>query len=193
MLGHFTSLVIAVAAALMGLQLLGVNPVYAISSAGFLGFALAISGQEIIRNLLSGTMALLEDRYAVGDEVTFMVSGTEFTGTVDLMGATSVRLRTTDGATWHAGHGTIECVINASQIAASVEIIVPTTQWEDIEDDAVRRLTQASNDVGLTGVVFLPELAAQIHPTGATSVTIRSNRPLTADQRDLVRHRLTEL
>nr|WHW29151.1 hypothetical protein [uncultured bacterium] len=193
MLAHFSSMIIAIITVLTGLQILGVNPVYAISSAGFVGFALAISGQEIIRNVLSGTMALLEDRYAVGDKVVLTVGGKEVQGTVDLIGATSVRLRTEDGATWHAGHGAIESVANSSQIAASADILIPTEQWADVEDDAARRLAHATNDVGLTGVVFLPELATQLHPTGVTTVTVRTNRPLTADQRDLVHDRLTHI
>jgi len=191
MLAHFSSMLIAIGAILIALQIVGVDPVYAISSAGFLGFALAISGQEIIRNLLSGTMALLEDRYAVGDEVVFTVGGNEVRGAVDLMGATSVRLRTESGATWHAGHGAIECVINSSQISASAEIIIPTDQWSEVEDDAARRLSHATNDIGLTGVVFLPELATQPHPAGVTTVTVKTNRPLSPDQRDIVHDRLT--
>lgn len=192
-LAHFSSMVIAVATVLVGLHIIGVKPAYAISSAGFVGLALALSGQEIIRNLLSGTMALLEDRYAVGDVVVFTVGGVEVNGTVDLMGATSVRLRTADGATWHAGHGAIDTVRNSSQIAASADILIPTEQWHDVEDGAVRRLSHATNDIGLTGVVFLPGLATQLHPTGVTTVTVKTNRPLTAEQRDLVQERLTTI
>ncbi len=193
MLAHFSSVVIAIGTVLVGLQILGLDPVYAISSAGFVGLAFALSGQEIIRNLLSGTMALLEDRYAVGDVVVFNVGGNEVCGTVDLMGATSVRVRTSDGATWHAGHGAIDSVRNSSQTAAASNIIIPTAQWADVEDGAARRLAHATNDIGLTGVVFLPELATQLHPTGVTTVTVKTNRPLTADQRDLVQERLTNI
>lgn len=192
MIAHFSTVMVFIGAGILALQVLGVDPVYVISSAGFVGFALAISGQEIIRNLLSGTIALLEDRYAVSDEVTFTVGGTDTSGTVDLIGATSVRLRTSSGATWHTGHSSIESVTNYSQIAASAEIIVPTHRWAEVEDEATRRLTTASNDIGLTGVVFLPDLATQLHPTGVTSVTVRSNRPLTDDQKDLVHERLTQ-
>lgn len=63
--------------------------------------------------------------------------------------------------------------------------------WADVEDDAARRLSEATNDVGLTGVVFLPELNAQHHPTGVASVTVRTNRPLSDDQKDIVKERLS--
>lgn len=192
MLGHFVTTLVCLGSVLLALNILGVDPVYAISSAGFIGVAIALSGQDIIKNLLAGTMALLEDRYAVGDRVTVTMSGNEVSGTIDLMGAASIRVRTEEGATWHAGHAAIESVTNYSQLAASSDLAIPTEHWSDVEDDASRRLTTASNDVGLTGVVFLPELAAQDHPTGVTTVTVRSNRPLTDNQKRLVHERLVD-
>ncbi len=191
MLGHFVTAMILVGAVLIGLNIVGVDPVYAISSAGFVGLALALSGQDLIKNLLAGTTAILEDRYAVGDQVSITLGSNEVRGTIDLMGPASIRLRTEAGATWHAGHAAIDSVTNYSQLAASSEIAIPTDAWSDVEDDASRRLTTASNDVGLTGVIFLPDLAAQEHPTGVTTVTVRSNRPLSADQKQIVRDRLS--
>lgn len=192
MLGHFVTVIILIGAGLLALHVVGVDPVYAISSAGFIGVAIALSGQDIIKNLLAGTMALLEDRYAVGDQVTVTLSGNEVSGTIDLMGAASIRVRTEAGATWHAGHSAIDSVTNYSQLAASSDLAIPTVHWNDVEDDASRRLATASNDVGLTGVVFLPELASQEHPTGVTTVTVRSNRPLTDQQKQLVQERLVQ-
>jgi small-conductance mechanosensitive channel len=190
MLGHFVTSLVFVGAVLLGLQIVGVDPVYAISSAGFIGLAIALSGQEIIKNLMAGTMAILEDRYAVGDQVSVTMSGNEVSGTIDLMGPASIRVRTDTGATWHAGHSAIDSVTNFSQLAASSEITIATDVWDHVEDHALRRIKSASNDVGLTGVIFLPDLATQNHPTGVTTVTVRSNRPLTDEQRLLVQHRL---
>ncbi len=190
MLGHFVTSLIFVGAVLIGLHLLGVDPVYAVSSAGFIGLAIALSGQDIIKNLMAGTTALLEDRYAVGDRVSVTMSGIEVSGTIDLMGPASIRVRTDVGATWHAGHSAIDSVTNFSQLPASSDIAIATTQWNHVEDDAAQRLKSASNDVGLTGVIFLPDLATQDHPTGVTTVTVRSNRPLTDDQKHLVHKRL---
>lgn len=192
MFGHIVTSFVFVGATFIGLQLVGVNPVYAVSSAGFLGLAIALSCQEIIRNLLTGTMALLEDRYAVGDDVLLAIGGNEVRGIVDLMGPASVRLRTKEGATWHAGHSAIDSVTNFSQVAATAELLVPTEQWRDVEDVAVRRLAAASNDVGLTGVIFLPELIALQHPTGVTSVQVKSNKPLSDSQKESLHERLVE-
>ena len=86
MLGHFVTALILVGAVLLGLQIIGVDPVYAISSAGFVGLAISLSGQDLIKNLLAGTMAILEDRYAVGDQVGITLGSNEVNGTIDLMG-----------------------------------------------------------------------------------------------------------
>jgi small-conductance mechanosensitive channel len=111
MLGHMVTVGIFAVAILAALALLGVSPVVAISSAGFVGFAIAISGQHLANDVLAGTRALLEDRYAAGDEVILRIAGTDVQGTVDLIGSASIRLRTLDGSTWHAGHAAIGCGI----------------------------------------------------------------------------------
>ena len=192
MLGHIVTSLILVGAVFGGLQLLGVDPVYVISSAGFVGLAIALSGQEIIRNLLTGTLALLEDRYAVGDEVMVTLAGTEVRGTIDLVGPASIRLRTSDGAAWHAGHSSIDSITNYSQLPATAEIIVPTEQWRNVRDEAGKVLAAASNDVGLSGVVFLPELVAMPHDTGVTSIKVTTNKPLTHAQRENLHGRLSQ-
>ena len=190
MLGHLVSTVLYLAGALLSLHFLGVNPVYAISSAGFIGLALALSGQELIRNLLAGTLALLEDRYAVGDAVVLRSSGVDVRGTVDLMGAASVRLRTDDGATWHAGHGSIESVPKSSQMPATTLIDVSTEAWVRLEEQASDLITASSNDIGLTGVIFLPNLSPSDDRNGTTTLTVRSNRPLSDKQADNIKQRL---
>jgi small-conductance mechanosensitive channel len=196
MLGHMVTVVIFAVATLASLALLGVSPVVAISSAGFVGFAIAISGQHLANDVIAGTRALLEDRYAAGDEVILRIAGTDVRGTVDLIGSASVRLRTLDGATWHAGHASIESVTNLSQLPAVSDIEIPIDAWEQADQrDAIDRLASASNDVGLTGVVFLRDIETH-EPDGADSDTItvrvKSNRPLTVPEEDIVRAKLLD-
>ncbi len=154
---------------------------------GFVGFAIAISGQHLANDVIAGTRALLEDRYAAGDEVVLRIAGTDVQGTVDLIGSASIRLRTLDGATWHAGHASIESVTNLSQLPAVSDIEIPIDAWEQADQrDAIDRLASASNDVGLTGVVFLRDIETH-EPDGADSdtvtVRVKSNRPLTIARR----------
>lgn len=190
MFGHVVTGVIFVVAFVVALHVVGVDPLFAISSAGFVGLAIALSGQDLIKNLLAGTVALLEDRYAVGDEVVVRVSGADLQGTIDLMGAASIRLRTPAGATMHVAHGMVESVTNLSQMPAVRALEVPTEEWARQQDSAVDRLAAASNDVGLTGVVFLGDVEAYDHPSGTTTVRVRSNLPLSDEQTDRVRERL---
>lgn len=195
MLGHIVTVAIFSLSTLVALELLGVDLVFAISSAGFIGFAIALSGQDLIKDLLSGTRALLEDRYAVGDRVVLSVAGTEVPGTVDLIGTASVRLRTPDGATWHAGHNAIESVRNLSQLPSVSDIPVPLEEWSLADADAaVERLTDASNDVGLTGLVFMRDIETH-DPTDepdpdTVTVRVKANRPLSSPETDLVRAKL---
>jgi len=197
-LGHFVTVAIFSLATLAALELLGVDLVFAISSAGFLGLALALSGQDLVKDLLAGTRALLEDRYAVGDDVILRVDSAEVRGTVDLIGTASVRLRTPDGATWHAGHHAVESVTNLSQLPSVSNISVPIHEWAQADEDAaVARLADSSNDLGLTGVVFMRDIethtAADDEPTSDTvTVRVKANRPLSSPETDLVRAKLLD-
>jgi hypothetical protein len=192
LIGRLAAAVIMLVAMIVALQRVGVDPVVAISSAGFLGLAVAFGGQAVISDFLAGARALIEDRYAIGDEVVVRVAGIDVRGTVDLVGATSVRLRLTDGSAWHTGHGVIDCVSNSSQTPAKARIALPLEDWQRVDvDEAASRLASSSNGIGLTGVVFLPDLEVS-EPTdeGRVVVDVRANRPLTASQEVTVRDRL---
>jgi small-conductance mechanosensitive channel len=197
MLGHAVTVVIFALLTLAALELLGVDPVFAISSAGFIGFAIALSGQDLIKDFLAGTRTLLEDRYAVGDDVLLRVAGTEVRGTIDLIGTSSVRLRTPEGSTWHAGHNAIESVTNLSQLPAISDVSVPVREWAAADADAAgERLAEASNDVGLTGLVFMRDIEThgEVVDGDADTVTVRvkANRLLSNPETDLVRARLLD-
>jgi hypothetical protein len=197
MLGHLVTVVIFMFAIFAALEILGVNLAFAISSAGFVGLAIALSAQDLVKDFLGGTRALLEDRYAVGDEVVLRVSGTEVGGTVDLIGSASIRLRTSDGATWHAGHHSVEAVTNLSQLPAVSDIEVPVDDWALADEGAAaERLAVASNDVGLTGVVFLRDIETHEPDTAdaidTVTVRVKTNRPLTSPETEIVRNKLLE-
>jgi hypothetical protein len=195
MLGHVVTVAIFTLTTLVALEWLGVDLVFAISSAGFIGFAIAISGQDLVKDLLGGTRALLEDRYAVGDDVVLRIGGQDQRGTVDLIGSASIRLRTPDGATWHAGHHVIESVTNLSQLPAVSDIAVPVEEWARADEEAaVDRLAESSNDVGLTGVVFMRDI--ETHQPGDTddtvTVRVKANRQLSSPETDIVRAKLLD-
>ena len=206
MIGRFLTVLIFTVATFAALDLMGVSLAFAISSAGFIGLALALSGQDLVKDFLGGTRALLEDRYAVGDDVILRVGGADVRGTVDLIGSASVRLRTPEGATWHAGHHAVESVTNLSQLPAVSDIEVSLVKWAAADEaGAVERLAGASNDVGLTGVVFLrdiethePERAAAPDAdadadAGTVTVRVKTNRRLSSTETEIVRAKLLDV
>jgi hypothetical protein len=190
--GRVLTLLIMNVAAIVALDRLGIDLVVVLSSAGFLGVAIAFGGQGAIRDLLAGSRALLEDRYAIGDDVVVRVDGLDVRGTVDLVGAASIRLRLVDGSAWYAGHDAIECVTNYSQTPVTTVIALRADEWDRIDpDDAAARLVASSNDIDLTGVVFLRDLETRPGETDEeVSVCVRSNRPLRHGEQAIVREQL---
>jgi small-conductance mechanosensitive channel len=182
MLGHLVTAGIFGLCGIAALELMGVSVVFAVSSAGFIGVAIALSGQDLVKD--------------VGDDVVLHVGGHDVHGTVDLVGSASVRLRTPDGATWHAGHNAIESVTNLSQLPAVSDVSLPVDEWARADRDAaVERLAGSSNDVGLTGVVFVRDIETHEETApvdGTVTVRVKSNRPLDAPQTDVVRDRLLD-
>lgn len=116
MLARIASLIITISALLVILRILELNPLVLVSSAGFLGAGVAIGGQALIKDWLTGLMVLLEDRYAVGDDVTVRVGGQDVSGRVETLTSAALRMRLAEGSTWHAGHGSVESVTNHSQL-----------------------------------------------------------------------------
>jgi small-conductance mechanosensitive channel len=198
LIGRLVTLCAFCVALLFGLDRLGINLVLVISSAGFLGLAVALSGQGLIRDLLAGTQAMVEDRYAIGDRVTAHVAGTEITGTVDAIAAASVRIRRDGGATCHVGHDAIDYLINHSQTPTTTVLTVPADRWREIEPAAATtRLAASSNDIGLTGVVFVADVVGpgdgvDDGDSGEVELEINANRPLTRAQSEIVKQRLLD-
>ena len=197
LIGRLVTLAVFTVAVLFGLDQLGINLVLVISSAGFLGLALALSGQGLIRDVMAGTQAMVEDRYAIGDQVTAHVAGAEIHGTVDMIAAASVRIRTDEGATCHVGHDAIDYLVNHSQTPSSTTLTVPADQWRQIEPaEAATRLAASSNDIGLTGVVFVADVVgptpAESRESGEVEIEVSANRPLTRAQSELVKQRLLD-
>ncbi len=184
MLARMFNVLIGAIATVFASHLLAVDPLVLLSSAGFIGAGLAIGGQAVIKDWLIGFLVLLEDRYAVGDHVIMRVSGNEFEGTVEALNSAGVRLRLADGATWHAGHGSIEAVINRSQGLVTNRIEVSTEVWSELDETMIgTRLKDASHDIGLTDVVLLADIEAHATDEGTTELAVKSTRKLSERQR----------
>ncbi len=191
MMSRIFALVVAVIAVIIISHVLRVDPVVLVSSAGFIGAGIAIGGQALIKDWLTGLMVLLEDRYAVGDQVSVTIGGNEVSGTVETLSGVGLRLRLADGTTWHAGHGALESVTNRSQQLVQNHVTIEPDVWAELDETMIGRdLNAASHDLGLTDVLLLPEIAAVPLPDGTIDVTYRSTRPLNDRQRRLIEDRI---
>lgn len=191
MMSRLSSILVAGLAALIVSKLLGIDPVVLVSSAGFIGAGLAIGGQALIKDWLTGLLVLLEDRYAVGDQITMTVGGNEVAGMVETLGGAGVRLRLEDGTTWHTGHGSVESVNNRSQQLIPHSIEVPSDVWAELDETMIgRQLNSASHDLGLTDVLLLPAVAAETTSAGTTKVVFHASRQLNDAQHRLVADRI---
>lgn len=189
MVGHLVSVVIWIAATIVTFHLLDINPAFFLSSAGFLGAALAIGGQHKVNDYLTGLSVLFEDRYGVGDEILVRAPGWDepVHGVVDHVGLFSTRVRD-DRSTLHFPNSALGSVRNLSQEAALSMIRVRVPEDADAADAAATLRGLAGTD-GLTDVVFVGDLATTSPSTGEIEVEVRTARPLDDRSRSRLAHR----
>jgi small-conductance mechanosensitive channel len=172
------------------LNRLDIDPVYAISGAGFVGVALSIGGQHAVNDFLSGLHILLEDRFGEGDELQLKIHDDIVTATVTALGAFATRLHS-ESATIHVPNREMTSVVNLSQRGATSELrfqpankISDTNRQSTIEATLRTRYAQTAGfDASRDGLVI-----DEIKPADDESftVSIRTARPLTTTQRHAV-------
>jgi moderate conductance mechanosensitive channel len=127
-LRNLSSVVIWVVAAVTILQILGVRLGPLLAGAGFIGLAIAVSAQQMVRDFLAGIAMLLEDQYGVGD----VIDVGPATGEVERVGLRTTRLRSVDGTVWHVRNGEIERVGNHSRDWSRVLLDVEVARRADL-------------------------------------------------------------
>ncbi len=104
---------LAIIGAIVGLQFLaavGVNLSPLLASAGIAGVAIGLAAQNIVKDVLNGSLILMEDQFNVGDVVT--VAG--LTGTVEAMSLRKTAVRGGDGTLYVIPNSNITTVANQS-------------------------------------------------------------------------------
>lgn len=191
MISHLASLVIWVVALIVTFHLLDVDPAFFLSSAGFIGAALAIGGQHKVNDYLSGLSVHFEDRYGIGDEIIVEVGWTEpIRGVVDHVGLFSTRVRDAR-STLHVPNHSLGTVRNLSQEAASTTLRVAVPADADAGDaaDVLRGL--AGTD-GLTDLFFVGDLESREGGDGVTEIDVVTSRALDDRYRDRVVERVEQ-
>ncbi len=112
--------IVWIIAGLIVLERAEIDPVFAISGAGFLGVAIAIGGQHSVNDFVTGLHILLEDRFGEGDKLRVSFNDEELVLTVAHLGAFATRLQ--DGAaTFYIPNRELSTVTNLSQRGAITE------------------------------------------------------------------------
>lgn len=104
---------IAIIGAIVGLQFLdaiGVDLAPLLASAGIAGVAIGLAAQNLVKDMLNGTLILIEDQFNVGDLVT--LAG--LTGRVEWMSLRKTTVRGADGTLYVIPNSQITTVANQS-------------------------------------------------------------------------------
>ena len=128
LLKSITAAVVFGIAFVMVLSEVGLNVAPILASAGVLGLAIGFGAQNMVKDLLSGVMMMVEDQYGVGD----VVDLGEAIGTVENVGLRVTRVRDVDGTVWYVRNGEILRVGNQSQNWARTVLDIGVSYDEDL-------------------------------------------------------------
>ena len=177
MVNHLVSVVVWIVALIVVFHLLDVDPAFFLSSAGFIGAALAIGGQHKVNDYLTGLSVHFEDRYGVGDQILADVGWAEpVRGVVDHVGLFSTRVRDR-ASTMHFHNSALTNVRNLSQESSTSTIRLRVPRDADAADAADLLRGLAGTD-GLTDVFFVDDLETNEAATGEVEVRVPTGRAL---------------
>ncbi len=137
-LGHIlrsiATFVVWMIAAITILGEIGINLGPLIAGAGVVGVALGFGAQSLVKDFLAGLFILVEDQFGVGDIIDVGdLSGTQVTGTVEVVSLRTTRLRSVNGTVWHVPNGTVMRVGNMSQQWARALLDISVAYEADID------------------------------------------------------------
>lgn len=124
----FKYILIAIAILII-LDFYGVDTKSLIASLGIAGVVLGLALQDTVKDLISGTMLILENYLAVGDTVTY----NDFTGEVIELGLRTTKIKGANGEVMIVANRNIDTIINASQKKANLYMDIPTAYEEKVE------------------------------------------------------------
>jgi small-conductance mechanosensitive channel len=98
LLNKFAGVIIYATAAILALDILGINVIPFIAGAGILGLALGFAAKDTLSNLIAGVLLIIDRPFEVGDriEVWRAPAGSATWGDVIDIGLRATKIRTTD-------------------------------------------------------------------------------------------------
>jgi small conductance mechanosensitive channel len=118
------------AAVLFVLSRLGIPLAPILAGAGILSLAISLGSQRLIADLISGTLILIEDQYAIGDFVT--LNDNAF-GRVERLNLRSTSLRNRQGNLITLSNSDIKQVNNLSKDWARAKLYIPVHYSADVD------------------------------------------------------------
>ncbi|TVQ60454.1 MAG: mechanosensitive ion channel family protein [Spirulina sp. DLM2.Bin59] len=97
---------------------------------GIITFAISLGAQNFIKDVINGTLILLEDQYAVGDVVGI---NNQVNGLVEYVNLRITQLRNLDGELITIPNGTITLVRNMTNSWSQAKLVVTVSHETDIE------------------------------------------------------------
>jgi small conductance mechanosensitive channel len=154
---------------IMALEVFSVPLTSILTVTGMLGLAVGFGAQKLVKDVISGFFAALENQYSVGEYITIGA----MTGTVVELGMRVTKLRDDDGKLVIIPNGDVPQVINHSRgpIKAVIDLgIAPTSDMELVR----AAIAQAGEEVASTidGVTTAPK-SEGIAELDATKLVIR--------------------
>jgi small-conductance mechanosensitive channel len=134
--------VLLVMAVLMALSALGIEIGPLLAGAGVVGIAVGFGAQTLVRDLLSKFFYLLDDAFRLGE---YIQSGT-YKGTVEHLGARSIRLRHHRGPVYTIPYGQLGAVQNQSRDWVIDKLTIAVSYDTDL-DKAKKLIKQIGKDL----------------------------------------------
>lgn len=171
------------------LSLLGVSGSALITAAGLFAAALGIGAQNVVKDVLTGLLMVLEDQLGIGDIVDLGMA----TGVVEQVGIRVTQVRDVNGTLWYVRNGEVNRVGNMSQGWARVVVDLGIPYEADV-DDAQRRILQVARDLAeepkwTSRVIGDPELWG-IESVSADVIVVRVTMKVRTQSRDDVAREL---
>jgi small-conductance mechanosensitive channel len=136
------AVVLIVMTVLMAISALGVEVGPLLASAGVIGIAVGFGAQTLVRDLLSKFFYLFDDAFRLGE---YIQSG-NYKGTVEHLGARSVRLRHHRGPVYTIPYGQLGAVQNQSRDWVIDKLTIGLTYDSDL-DKAKKLIKQIGKDL----------------------------------------------
>jgi small-conductance mechanosensitive channel len=182
------AVVLIVMTVLMALSVLGVQVGPLLASAGVIGIAVGFGAQTLVRDLFSKFFYLLDDAFRVGE---YIQSG-NYKGTVEHLGARSIRLRHHRGPVYTIPYGQLGAVQNMSRDWVIDKLTIRLAYDADL-DKAKKLIKQIGKDLAKVEE-FAPQILEPLKMQGVEefgdyAVTIRMKMMTKPGQQFTIRRR----